>query len=47
MREVDAARDAGMQAFVVVREGNAALSEEEKGRNVLVGSFAEIEVRKG
>lgn len=47
VREVDAAREAGMQAFVVVREGNAVLSEVEKERNVLVETFNEIEVRKG
>lgn len=46
VKEVDAARKAGMQSFVVVREGNAALSEEEKKRNTIVGSFGEIEIKK-
>ncbi|KAG0648579.1 2,3-diketo-5-methylthio-1-phosphopentane phosphatase [Hyphodiscus hymeniophilus] len=39
LREVDAAREAGMQSYVVVREGNAELSEEEKRGHTLVSSF--------
>ncbi|PVH85517.1 enolase-phosphatase E1 [Cadophora sp. DSE1049] len=42
VEEVDAAREAGMQAFVVVREGNAALSEGDRERHVLIESFDEI-----
>ncbi|TVY49901.1 Enolase-phosphatase [Lachnellula occidentalis] len=45
VREVDAAREAGMQGFVVVREGNAGLSEEEKERNTLVESFEAIKLK--
>ncbi|CZT50223.1 related to Enolase-phosphatase E1 [Rhynchosporium secalis] len=40
--EVDAAKEAGMQAVVVVREGNAKLSESEKERNILIESFDQI-----
>lgn len=46
VREVEAAREAGMKSFVVVREGNGVLSEMEKESNVLVESFEEIEIRK-
>lgn len=42
VKEVEAAREAGMKSFVVVREGNALLSEEEKGSNMLVESFDEV-----
>lgn len=42
--EVRAAKEAGMKSFVVVREGNAALSEEEKEGQVLVESFGEMEI---
>jgi enolase-phosphatase E1 len=41
-KEVNAAKGAGMQSFVVVREGNAPLSDEEKKDNILVKSFADI-----
>lgn len=44
VEEVEAARAAGMQSAVVVREGNAALSEEEKARFTLVRSFDEIDL---
>ncbi|KUJ11765.1 enolase-phosphatase E1 [Mollisia scopiformis] len=44
VEEVGAARQAGMQSFVVVREGNAALSEEEKRGQVLIGSFDQIRI---
>ena len=37
--EVRAAREAGMQSFVVVREGNAVVSEEEKSGLRLVSTF--------
>jgi len=42
VEEVDAAREAGMQAVVVVRAGNAPLSEEDRERHVLVERFDEI-----
>jgi enolase-phosphatase E1 len=45
VKEVKAAREAGMQSFVVVREGNALLSEEDKKANVLVESFEEIGIQ--
>lgn len=45
VKEVDAAREAGMQAFVVVREGNAVLSVEDRERNRVVESFEEIKIR--
>jgi enolase-phosphatase E1 len=44
--EIEAAKEAGMQAIVVVREGNAPLSEEEKKMHDLVASFEEIEIAK-
>ena len=42
VEEVDAAKEAGMQAVVVVREGNAPLSEGDKKRHVLIERFDEI-----
>jgi enolase-phosphatase E1 len=45
VKEVIAAKEAGMESLVVVREGNAQLSEEEKTGNVLVRSFEEVEIR--
>lgn len=42
VEEVDAAKEAGMQAIVVVREGNAPLSEGDKERHVLIERFDEI-----
>lgn len=42
VREVVAAREAGMQAVVVVRAGNAELSEEERRAQRVVGSFEEL-----
>lgn len=45
VKEVSAAREAGMQSFVVVREGNAPLSEEERRGNVLLESFEEIKIK--
>lgn len=44
VEEVDAAKRAGMQSFVVVREGNVALSEEDKARHVLMSSFDQIKI---
>lgn len=44
--EVRAAKQAGMQSLVVIREGNAALTVEEKKGNTIVESFAEIEMKR-
>jgi enolase-phosphatase E1 len=45
VKEVNAAKEAGMQSFVVVRDGNAPLSKEDTKGNVLVESFAEIQFK--
>ena len=45
VKEVIAAKEAGMQSFVVVRKGNAALSEGEKKAQVLVESFEEVVIK--
>lgn len=42
VEEVEAAKEAGMQSCVVVREGNAALGEADKQRHTLVTSFEGI-----
>jgi len=42
VKEVDAAKEAGMQSWVVFREGNPPLSSEEKEGQVVIESFAEI-----
>ncbi|KAL2134230.1 hypothetical protein VTI74DRAFT_735 [Chaetomium olivicolor] len=42
VREVEAAREAGMESYVVERPGNAALNEEERGIHRVVRSFDEI-----
>lgn len=42
VREVEAALDAGMKAIVVDRPGNAAVSEEERGRFKVVDSLHHI-----
>ena len=39
VKEVNAAKEAGMESLVVVREGNATLSEEESKGHTLVTSF--------
>jgi len=44
VQEVDAARAAGMQALVVVREGNAELSEEDRRRHVVVQGLDEVRI---
>ncbi|KAI9646772.1 enolase-phosphatase E1 [Ciborinia camelliae] len=44
IKEVRAAREAGMKSFVVVREGNAVVSAEESEGQVLVESFGKVEV---
>jgi enolase-phosphatase E1 len=44
VKEVRAARAAGMNSFVVVRDGNTMLSDEEKEGQVLISSFAELDV---
>jgi enolase-phosphatase E1 len=46
VEEVEAAKEAGMQSLVVVREGNAPLTEEEKKRHDLVASFEEIKIAR-
>ncbi|APA08262.1 hypothetical protein sscle_03g030320 [Sclerotinia sclerotiorum 1980 UF-70] len=43
VKEVRAAKESGMKSFVVVREGNADVSVEEKNRQVLITSFREVE----
>ncbi len=42
VEEVVAAKEAGMQSYVIVREGNAAFSEADKQRHTLITSFEEI-----
>ncbi|KAK4186857.1 putative enolase-phosphatase E1 [Podospora australis] len=42
VNEVKAAKEAGMQSFVVDRPGNAALSVEDREKHRVVTSFAEI-----
>ncbi|KAL2260876.1 hypothetical protein VTK26DRAFT_5005 [Humicola hyalothermophila] len=42
VREVEAAKKAGMQSFVVERPGNAALSEEDRARHRVIRSFDEL-----
>ncbi|KAH8600872.1 enolase-phosphatase E1 [Bisporella sp. PMI_857] len=46
IKEVRAAKEAGMQSFVVVREGNAELSKEEKEGQVLISSFQAVMVSR-
>jgi enolase-phosphatase E1 len=46
VKEVEAAVEAGMKSFVVVREGNALVSEEDRGRFTCVESFEGIEIEK-
>ena len=46
IEEVEAAKEAGMQSLVVVRNGNAPLTEEEKKKHELVTSFDEIKIVK-
>lgn len=45
VKEVRAAKAAGMQSFVVVREGNAELSEEDRREHVVIDSFNEIRIK--
>ncbi|KAL1844040.1 hypothetical protein VTJ49DRAFT_5791 [Mycothermus thermophilus] len=42
VREVAAAKEAGMQSFVVERPGNAPLSEEDRAKHRVVRSFDEL-----
>lgn len=44
IEEVEAAKEAGMQSLVVVREGNAPLTEDEKKKHAQVTSFDEINI---
>ena len=46
VEEVEAALAAGMRGLVVVREGNAPLSEEAKRRHGVVTSFDQIVMKK-
>lgn len=43
-REVEAAKEAGMQSFVVVREGNAPLTEEERTLHDVVSTFEDVRI---
>jgi len=45
VKEVAAAKEAGMESFVVVREGNAVLTESEREGQVLVTSFREVDLK--
>lgn len=45
VNEVVAAKEAGMNSFVVVREGNASLTESERQGQVLVESFSEVDLK--
>ncbi|RDL35160.1 uncharacterized protein BP5553_07091 [Venustampulla echinocandica] len=45
VKEVQAAKGAGMKSFVVVREGNVPLSGDEREGNILVGSFEEVKLK--
>jgi len=45
VKEVKAAKEAGMMAWVVVREGNAELSDDEKEGEVLIRSFEEVKLK--
>ena len=47
VKEVDAARQAGMQTFMVDRPGNAPLPEEDKSRLSVVNSLDEIKLAGG
>lgn len=44
-REVAAAKEAGMQSLVVVREGNAPLSEEDKAAHTVITSFDQARIK--
>lgn len=44
VKEVQAAEEAGMRAVVLVRPGNAELSEEDKKDKWVVESFDEVEI---
>ena len=46
VKEVEAAQEAGLQAFMVDRPGNAPLSEDDKGRLRVVSSLHEIDIEK-
>lgn len=44
VKEVEAAKNAGMQSLVVVRDGNAPLSSDDKARHNAVTSFDQINI---
>ncbi|KAH8821574.1 HAD-like domain-containing protein [Xylogone sp. PMI_703] len=46
VKEVDAAKGAGMQSLVVVRDGNAPLSEEDKERHETITGFDQIDISR-
>jgi len=46
VEEVEAAKEAGMQSLVVIREGNTPLTEEDKKKHDLVASFEEIKIAR-
>ncbi|KIM95023.1 hypothetical protein OIDMADRAFT_60182 [Oidiodendron maius Zn] len=43
-KEVKAAKEAGIQSFIVMREGNAPLSDEERAAHRVVASFEEVRI---
>ena len=43
MREVVAAKAAGMHSLIIVREGNSPLSEGDREGQVVVSGFDEVE----
>ncbi|RFU35878.1 hypothetical protein B7463_g529, partial [Scytalidium lignicola] len=46
VKEVYAAKEAGMQSLVVVRDGNAPLSEDDKAKHETISSFDQIDILK-
>lgn len=45
VKEVAAAKEAGMQSWVVVREGNPPISKEDKEGKTIISSFDEVSIR--
>lgn len=46
VKEIKAAKEAGLKAYVADRPGNASLTEEDKKANVVVDTFANIDLKK-
>lgn len=46
VKEIKAAKEAGLKAYVADRPGNAPLTEEDKKANVVVDTFANIDLKK-